>query len=212
MEKKDNDGLQVICLGLFRCATHSMKIALETLGYDKCYHFFEFKERPQDEKIINELCEGKTPDLKELFKGYKSVSDVPMAIFYKELYSQYPNAKFILNTRDAEKWYDSSIDTVYDHGEPTKTKHMVNFVNYMWESYFEGQFNNKEKAIELFNKHFDNVRKTIPKDKLLEFNVVDGWEPLCKFLNVDIPKEEFPKSNSKEDFLMKYDEEKKLNS
>ncbi len=210
MENIDNDGLQVICLGLFRCATHSMKVALEILGYDKCYHFFEFMERPQDEKTINELCEGKSPDLKELFKGCKSVSDVPMALFYKELYNQYPNAKFILNTRDAEKWYSSSLETVYYDGKPPFISHTVTFCNYMWESYFEGQFTNKEKAIEIFNKHFDDVRKTIPKEKLLEFNVVDGWEPLCKFLNVDVPKEEFPKSNSTDDFKKKYDLELKI--
>ena len=34
-----------------------------------------------------------------------------------------------------------------------------------------------------------------PKDQLLIFNLADGWEPLCKFLDKPIPIEEFPHKN-----------------
>ena len=34
-----------------------------------------------------------------------------------------------------------------------------------------------------------------PKDKLLVFNVKDGWEPLCQFLEVDVPNKPFPHRN-----------------
>lgn len=193
------EALQVICLGLFRCATHSLKIALETLGYSKCYHFFEFHERKEDEKVINELCEGKSPDLINFFQGYKSVSDVPFALFYEELYKQFPKAKFILNWRDPEKWWESSIDTVYDEGKVNQP-HTKEFVKYMWNSYFNKEFTNKEKAIEVFKKHFDNVRKLIPKEQLLEYEIKEEWAPLCKFLNKDIPNIAFPRSNAKEEF------------
>ena len=30
------------------------------------------------------------------------------------------------------------------------------------------------------------------EEKLLFFNVKDGWEPLCKFLDLPTPKEPFP--------------------
>ena len=35
----------------------------------------------------------------------------------------------------------------------------------------------------------------VPKERLLEMDLQDGWEPLCKFLNKPIPDEPFPRSN-----------------
>jgi type II secretory pathway component PulL len=40
------------------------------------------------------------------------------------------------------------------------------------------------------------VRGLVPQDKLLEWKVGDGWEPLCKFLDKPIPSAPFPHVNS----------------
>eukprot|EP01084_Bolivina_argentea_P071423 129866_1 len=53
----------------------------------------------------------------------------------------------------------------------------------------------KEKYIE-WNKA---VIENISSDKLLCFDVRDGWGPLCQFLNVDVPDTEFPRSNETKD-------------
>ena len=39
------------------------------------------------------------------------------------------------------------------------------------------------------------VKRAVPKDRLLVFNVNDGWEPLCNFLDVPIPDQPFPRVN-----------------
>ena len=46
----------------------------------------------------------------------------------------------------------------------------------------------------------EEVIRTVTKEKLLVFEVKDGWEPLCKFLNVPIPDIPFPKSNDSDNF------------
>jgi hypothetical protein len=43
-----------------------------------------------------------------------------------------------------------------------------------------------------FIAHNENVRKLVPKEKLLEFTPKDGWEPLRNFLGKDVPNEPFP--------------------
>lgn len=53
----------------------------------------------------------------------------------------------------------------------------------------------EEKAIEFFNKWNDEVRRSVPKDRLLEFRVQDGWKPLCDFLNMPVPDIPFPHLN-----------------
>jgi hypothetical protein len=41
------------------------------------------------------------------------------------------------------------------------------------------------------------IRGLVPAEKLLEWSVEDGWEPLCKFLDKDVPKEDFPHANTR---------------
>ena len=45
-------------------------------------------------------------------------------------------------------------------------------------------------------------------ERLLVFDVAEGWAPLCAFLNEAIPNEPFPRVNSTEEFLQFYDEGK----
>lgn len=59
---------------------------------------------------------------------------------------------------------------------------------------------NKARSIASYERHNQHIRDTIPPSHLLEYNVRDGWEPLCQFLEIndcpsnnDVP---FPKTNS----------------
>lgn len=44
-------------------------------------------------------------------------------------------------------------------------------------------------------EHCNMIRGLVPKERLLEWTVQDGWEPLCKFLDKPIPDEPFPHVN-----------------
>jgi hypothetical protein len=41
----------------------------------------------------------------------------------------------------------------------------------------------------------EEVKQTVPKDRLLIFNVKQGWKPLCEFLEVPTPSNPFPHEN-----------------
>jgi hypothetical protein len=51
------------------------------------------------------------------------------------------------------------------------------------------------KSTEVYTRHNDWVRSIVPRENLLEFHPGDGWEPLCKFLQKDIPNEDYPRLN-----------------
>ena len=55
----------------------------------------------------------------------------------------------------------------------------------------------KAKAIAEYNAHIEDVKATVPKDKLLIFTVTEGWTPLCKFLGVKAPTTPFPNVNDR---------------
>ena len=43
--------------------------------------------------------------------------------------------------------------------------------------------------------HNEEVVRNIPADRLLVFDLSEGWEPLCKFLDKPTPNEPFPHLN-----------------
>jgi hypothetical protein len=51
--------------------------------------------------------------------------------------------------------------------------------------------------VEFFNKRSAEITDSIVAERLLVYQVSDGWEPLCKFLDVPIPDMEFPRINSR---------------
>ncbi|KAJ6537629.1 hypothetical protein B0H19DRAFT_1382382 [Mycena capillaripes] len=57
-----------------------------------------------------------------------------------------------------------------------------------------------EKAKARYVAYYDEVRRMVPEERLLEYRVGEGWEPLCKFLGKPIPEEPFPKTNDTQAF------------
>lgn len=54
---------------------------------------------------------------------------------------------------------------------------------------------NRDKLLIFRPEHCNMIRGLVPKERLLEWTVNDGWEPLCKFLDKPIPDEPFPHVN-----------------
>ena len=52
-----------------------------------------------------------------------------------------------------------------------------------------------EIAEEFYNEWVEAVKNTVPSEKLLVFEVKDGWKPLCEFLDVPVPNAPFPWDN-----------------
>jgi hypothetical protein len=69
-----------------------------------------------------------------------------------------------------------------------------------FDTFFEGDFPNRGKAV--FKRHYQEVRELVPKERLLEYRITDGWEPLCKFLGQKVPDSQpFPNVNDNRDFM-----------
>jgi hypothetical protein len=67
-----------------------------------------------------------------------------------------------------------------------------------FDTFFKGDFPLYGKQV--FHEHYADIRRLVPAERLLEYKVADGWEPLCKFLGHAIPTQTFPRSNSISEF------------
>lgn len=211
--------LKVIGAGMGRTGTHSLNLALEELGFGKCYHMEELvMHQPEDIVYWENAKAGKPVNWDQLFSGFQSAVDIPTFIFYKELMQKYPGAKVILTVRNPDSWYKSFCDTIIRQAKPGIGK-MVSMSfrlpfskklrqqlrvfkfggQYLKEAFPKG-FKNKKEALNVFNEWNTEVMEFVPKEKLLVYDIKQGWEPLCTFLNVPVPAKSFPHSNTTQEF------------
>jgi hypothetical protein len=217
MEKNiTNTGtLKVFCIGLSRCGTFSLKTALESLGFSKCYHAKELFENYQKyDPLWIKAFNGEQVDYDELFEGFQSCADFPACYFYEEIANFFPNAKLILNTRSAESWYDSMSETIlkilYGSGEvPECQKVSVELEKKLFQKLFGDKLTDKEFMVNWYNSRVEKIKSQYPSERLLVYEVSQGWEPLCKFLDLPVPEEPFPNMNNRQEFVKLFVENQK---
>lgn len=202
--------LQLINAGLGRTGTTSLQVALERLGLGPCFHMFEIVD--DEERLLQWeriICDGERSDWAALYDGFTSAVDGPSTVYYREISEALPGTKVILTVRDAEGWYKSTYDTLYQFAlrtmehppEPgSRQARLFRVVNALvWDGLFGGRFADKAHAIEVYHRHTEDVVRTLGADNVLVYDVRQGWGPLCAFLGVEVPDEEFPRANSSEE-------------
>lgn len=197
--------ISLIGAGFGRTGTLSLKSALETLGYNKCHHMIEVINNPGEPEKWMRAIDAKTTDWESLLEGYEATVDWPACHFYKELADYYPKAKVLLSVRDPLEWFESISATTLrvirkrmQAGDADQPKNLGSEL--VVKAAFGGEIDDAEHAIDMFKRHTREVVDAIDPDRLLIFDVREGWEPLCQFLHKPVPDTAFPRVNSRDDF------------
>ncbi len=187
--------MKIIGAGFGRTGTSSVKVALDDLGFGPCHHMTELFHQPERAARWEAAAAGQPVGWHELLAGYHATVDWPACTFYAQLMEAYPEALVLLTVRDPERWYQSCRDTIYRSsasradsahaGGTDPVAHMIDTI--IWQGTFGGAFEEKQRAISIFERHNQEVRERVPSDRLLVYDVKQGWEPLCRFLGVDVP-------------------------
>ncbi|KAI9251867.1 P-loop containing nucleoside triphosphate hydrolase protein [Phascolomyces articulosus] len=207
--------LQVICAGYSRTGTLSLQQALAILGYRTHHGMSVLTDQDQNASIwLNAYKNPGSVEWEDAYGNYDAASDWPTCVFYKELMERYPESKVILSIRTAESWYKSIQKTILPL---VQLRHMGNVmperVRQVRETWF-GTFVrghkldlndvsilfDRKRMMQMYNEHIEEVKRTVPADRLLIMSLGDGWEPLCSFLGKPIPKQSYPVSNTGGDF------------
>jgi hypothetical protein len=191
--------LEVIGAGMGRTGTHSLKLALNRLGFGPCHHMSEVITREDQSRMWRAVARGESPGWEALYAGYRSAVDWPTAHYWRELAAVYPAAKLILTVRDPEAWHRSVVQTIgeaigRDTGGETFGARVIA------GEIFGGRMMDRDHAIAVYEAHNAAVKAAIPPARLLVYEVAEGWEPLCAHLGVPAPGEAFPLTNTTEEF------------
>ncbi|GII76305.1 sulfotransferase family protein [Sphaerisporangium rufum] len=205
--------LRTIGVGLGRTGTMTLKTALCRLGLGPCYHFTEVFAHPDHLRDWLAAARGEPQAWRRPLAGYAATTDWPGVAFWREMVDARPDAKIILTTRDAGKWYESVTGTVFAAmaGKIPETsarlaafpaaKELAEFGREaVVGRTFGGDISDREHVIACYERHNQEVRDTVPAGRLLDYRVAQGWEPLCDFLGVPVPAEPFPHTNEQSSF------------
>ncbi len=202
--------IELIGAGYGRTGTASLKRALELLGFQPCHHMTEVVTRPETAPRWAAAVNGDTSLLADLLAGYRATTDFPSCLLWRELMELYPDAKVVLTVRDAKKWYGSARATILDpelrrareeaahSAAPSDGPGPVVGIQVLGQALAAKGFDaslGEDELIAGFLAHNEAVRTSVDPDKLLVYEVYQGWAPLCRFLEVDIPDEPFPRVN-----------------
>jgi hypothetical protein len=226
-----SERMQVIGAGLGRTGTSSLRLALNQLGF-KTLHMEDIigESKPYIMKPAWSKF-STTPGVVELNyssshvdelldavseAGFNASVDFPISPLYREQMARDPEAKVILTLRtSAEVWTESFMDTIARAGVvsrrfPINKIMPPNFYEMsMWMYRAVGiRFDDegmptRESAIEAYNSWAEQVKATVPAERLLIHYSKDGWEPLCKFLGVPVPSTPYPKAPNDRAHMMK---------
>lgn len=193
--------LKVIGSGFGRTGTASLKVALETLMGGRCYHMSEVVGNAGHMDMWLEAAAGR-PDWDSIFDGYVATVDFPGSNYWRQLALKYPDAKIIHSVRDPERWFESTQATIFS-SKMQETLEGTKWSNMLARTIFDhvgGEPANKARLITAFHKQTEDVKAAFGTDRLLVFEAKQGWQPLCDFLDVPAPEEDYPYINSKEEF------------
>jgi hypothetical protein len=209
--------MRLIGAGLPRTGTLTQKLALEQLGLGPCYHWVNVIADLDQVALWDRALDGE-PIWDEVFAGHDSTVDWPGGYFYRELADAYPDAKVLLSVRDPESWERSFRDTIWtmSYGDSLMPlmAHARAAVDPRFQRYLElvdrmfwgpqGTFSDGQEPVQMIEQmvqHAEEVKRTIPAERLLVWEVGEGWGPLCEFLDVPVPDEPLPHANDRDTFL-----------
>jgi hypothetical protein len=192
--------IRLVGAGLPRTGTSSLREALGHLLGAPVYHMSEAFEHPEHAPTWVAAMQGEPPDWHAFLDGYAAGVDTPFSTCWRELAAAYPTAPVLLSHRgDAETWYRSMAATVLPRfrglraGDPQDP--MVPLFRVMFDDLFTDA-DDPADVMAGYERRLADVRAAVPADRLVEWQPGDGWEPLCRALDLPVPERDFPHENS----------------
>lgn len=188
--------LEVLGVGVSRTGTTSLYRALQQLKLAPAYHG-GMHRMGHAKKWLALMEDPEHASLKFLHKFRSSAGDTPFFALWEPLAKRIPDAKVILTVRNPADWYDSYIEALYSRWTDKDKTNPHPLTAWVRKKFFHNLVgpDHRTHMINTFMRHVDAVYRTIDTDRLLIFDVREGWGPLCTFLERPIPNTKFPHAN-----------------
>ena len=191
--------MKLVVAGLCRTGTQSLVSACQLLGFETLSQE-ELLGDPDTLDRVLAGARGADPFDPALLGDATASIGWPLCFLYAEQLAHWPDAKCVLNVRDAEDWYASVarvwpvLSTIRKLPFPRKAKLLDGMVSLV-EGKMGGTLDHS-RWTDGYRRHIEEVRASVPADRLLVWEVGAGWDPICEFLDLPVPEASFPRGNS----------------
>ncbi|KAF4996161.1 hypothetical protein FGRMN_4653 [Fusarium graminum] len=200
--------MRVLCLVQSRTSAITVFEALKQLGYIP-YHLsvtigksqtnLDLWREALDAKFYGKGKPWGREEFDKILGLYDAMVDTPANYFVEELLAAYPDIKVIVVERDADGWL-RGVDSTSGHDLRWPLWNTMPRRDHALSGPFYGL---SEKAVTAtFHDQYEVARELVPAERMLEFRIQHGWDPLCKFLGVEIPSRSFPKLEESKQFAL----------
>lgn len=162
--------------------------------------------RPEHAPTWVAAMHGDPPNWDEFLAGYAAGVDTPFSSCWRDLAAAYPEAPVLLSHRgSAEVWYRSMERTVLARTRETlrsddDTDPMVSLFRTMFHDDFT-DLDDPADVMAGYERRLVQVRAEIDPGRLVDWQPIDGWEPICAALDLPVPDQPFPHENTTAHFL-----------
>lgn len=192
-----------------------MAAALHKLGYS----VYDFEQHLQYMDEHFDFLEGNcdSHQLMEIYRNVDAITDPLSTTLWYTFFKHYPDSKVILMVRESPAVWLNSLKAQLDYFGSNYMPWYYEYVKWLspcrrrydqlmrhimarnsgclksaiWSS---GDLSD-ENAEGQYILHNAAVQHLVPEQQLLIYRVGDGWEPLCRFLDLPVPGTPFPKDN-----------------
>ncbi|KAK8028589.1 hypothetical protein PG991_005645 [Apiospora marii] len=219
--------MQVMSLGMTRTGSASITQALTILGYRNVHHGIQAISNPNDWTVFSNASDAFFETLPsyrgqpfgrfewdKIFGQCEAVTDMG-SFFALPLIESYPEAKIVLVERDIESWYESMEEAIFSTTWGWRANLIIDvfgrFMNLtggltirkIMLGYYEARnvTEMRAKAKERYRRHYAEIRAAVPEERLLNYDLKQGWGPLCEFLGKPVPDMPFPQVNKRKEHV-----------
>ena len=213
--------MKMIGVGFGRTGTMSLKAALEELGAGPCFHMIDLimgENKERDLEYWVRIADGEAVDWDEVFEPWESTVDWPAASKWRELVDAFPDIPVLLNVRDFDGFYTSCTNTILAVKQAAQAGELAQDANrdqpapelwgaiekLIWQGDFQGRFEDKEWVRGMYYDRIETIKREVPSDRLVYWELGDGWEPLADALGVDVPDTPFPHLHDTNEFRSEF--------
>ena len=204
-------GLKLIGVGLPRTGTRSLDEALNLLLNGRSYTMSTIPGHPFNlGDNWNEALKGQLVDWDRIFDGFIATVSFPGALFWRELCETYPDALVVLSVHNnVDEWWHSFDETIlrvarmalapdWNDGRGI-IKLLERFAGRL-------EWDDPKTMMAAYERHNAEIRNSIPQNRLLEWRPTEGWNPICKSLNLEVPNAKFPWVNRRSEWIQNISE------
>ena len=197
--------LRLIGAGLPRTGTSSLREALRLLLGAPVYHMSEAFAHPEHAPTWVAALAGEAPVWDDFLAGYVAGVDAPFSNCWRELATAYPDAPVLLSRRSsADIWHRSMDATVLPRTREMLARENDDPMVPLFRVIFADlgtDIDDREDLMAGYERWLKEVRAEVAPDRLVDWQPGDGWDPICRALDVPVPKLPFPHENSTVDYL-----------